>query len=394
MAKLLTPTLLVLVPWVGGIATPLTAQNYREYTLVRNRSQPYRTLFQIRAGYRGVDPEGENLATGQTDDAAFDGFLLYHSKDFVRGEDWEFDFFAGIDGVYVGLKDQYFPGKRSQSRIELFGRPKAFFREGFYQNDDYLTVGQYEGSDYGVKIATAQALDKGLLFDVGLFFRKNEFSRNGQTRVDFEIPDDYNAYGIALTLEQNTLVLDRNLGVPQSGMLMSVAVENERNDSNRTWGSSSTYTSSLPSEFWRGELRAEVYFPNGRTGVWEILVDGGYYDTADRVTSYHAEHVQGHLWGDSTLGYRMAFGSSFFVKPFAQFQYAKVLQSNGVSADDETFWGGGVDMSFVFNQNMALVLNYSYVNNPSRPPAGLDNDNYGEHQFFIGMDVSFGSGYR
>ena len=87
-------------------------------------------------------------------------------------------------------------------------------------------------------------------------------------------------------------------------------------------------------------------------------------------------------------------GQSFVLKPFAQVQYAKVLDELGVGSNEDMFWGGGLDMSLIFNENMALVLSYSYVNNPSRGHVSLQNDYYGEHQLFLGMDVSFGSGYR
>ena len=82
------------------------------------------------------------------------------------------------------------------------------------------------------------------------------------------------------------------------------------------------------------------------------------------------------------------------IKPFGQAQYAKILDAQGISSDEDFFWGGGVEMSLIFGENMALVLGYSYVNNPSRGHVSLQNDYYGEHQFFLGMDVSFGSGYR
>ena len=65
-----------------------------------------------------------------------------------------------------------------------------------------------------------------------------------------------------------------------------------------------------------------------------------------------------------------------------------------MSSEDRWFYGAGVDASVLFGENMAIVLYYSYVNNPSRMHVSLDNDFYGEHQFFIGFDVSFGSGYR
>ena len=50
-------------------------------------------------------------------------------------------------------------------------------------------------------------------------------------------------------------------------------------------------------------------------------------------------------------------------------------------------------MSLIFGGNLALVMRYSYVDNPSRAPVGLDKDLYGEHQLFVGLDASFGSGY-
>ena len=369
------------------------AQSYRDFLLVRNRPQPHRSLFQVRAGYKAGIAESENQTTGLVDDDTLDGFVLWHTKNLFEKSNYAMDFYAGLDGIYLGLKDDFFAGKNSQSRIELFGRPKAFYREGYYVNDDYLTTGQYEGQDYGVKLGFAQQLDQGMLFEIGGFFRENKFETNGQTRNDFIIPDDHNEYGVSVVLEQNTLVLDRQLGIPRGGMLFTVAVENARNSSSSTMGFTSGYTSSLPSGFWRGDGHLEFYYPNGKSGVWEIQIDGGYYATDDRVRSYHAEHVQGHQWGDATLGYR--FGStSFILKPYAQLQYSKILQLTGVTSDKEFFYGGGLDISWIFNQNMALVGNYSYVNNPSRPWVALDNDNYGQHQFFIGMDVSFGSGYR
>src|SRR5690606_30174678 len=139
----------------------------------------------------------------------------------------------------------------------------------------------------------------------------------------------------------------------RDGMLLTARVENVRNDSSRTWGFSSGYTSSLPSGFWRGDVRAELYFANGPTSTWEILADGGYYDSEDRVYSYQADHVQGHQWVDASLGYRMTFGTSFVLKPYLQAQYTKILELAGVGSDMEFFWGGGADLSWIFHENMA-----------------------------------------
>ena len=393
----LTPALTLLSALLVTQSTPLASQSYRDFMLVRNRQQPYRSLLQIRAGWRATDPEGENQSTGLVEDDSIDGFLLYHSKELSAREDWALDFYAGQDGVFLSVKDDLNYGKQSQTRLELFGRPKAFFRDGYYTGGHYLIRGQYEGRDYGLRLSTAQSVDQDLILDIGAFYKVNEFSRNAQTELrgplGFEIPDDFNSYGSTVTIEQNTIKLDRVLGLPQSGVLMTVMAEYALNDSNKMWGSTA-YTTKLASGFWRGHSRIEFYVPNSKSGVWEILADLGLYDKSDRVTSYHAEHVQGYLWGDGTLGYRMAIGQSFVFKPYLQLQYSKALDEQGTSSNEHVFWGGGVDMSLIFGNNMAMVLNYSYVNNPSRGHVSLQNDFYGEHQFFIGMDVSFGSGYR
>lgn len=392
-----TPRLSLLAILVAGAIFPGAAasQSYRDFMIVRNREQPFRSLFQVRAGYRGVDPEGENLDAGLTDDAAVDGFVYFHTKQLTSRENYVFDAYAGQDGIYLGLKDDLQYGKKAQTRLELFGRPKAFYREGFYRDGDYLITGQYEGRDYGVRITSSQAIEQGLILDLGVFYRKNEFERNEQTEIrpDFIIPDDYNAFGGQITLEQNTIKRSRVMGLPQAGSLLSIQVEYERNDSDRTWGSS-LYRTTLPSGFYRGQGRIEFYVPNGKTGVWEILLDGGYMDSADRVTSYNADRMQGHIWADAKLGYRLTFGESFVFKPFLQGQFTKILDETGVTSDEEFFYGGGLDAALVFGENMSLVLNYSYVNNPSRRWASLAVDNYGEHQLFFGLDVLFGSGYR
>lgn len=397
MAPTNSRSLFVWLPLVMAfLAIPLSAQaSYRDFTIVRNREQPFKSLFQVRAGYRGVDAEGENLETGLTDDTAFDGYILFHSKDVAEGEDLALDFYSGLDGTYLGLKNQLFPGRGdTQSRLEFFGRSKAFFREGYYVGGDYLTTGQYEGEDYGTRISTASSLAPGMILDIGVFYRSSDFSRNSQTRPDFMIPDQFDTYGLDFILEQNTVLLSRDLGLPESGLLVSLLVQYEENDSSRMLGGTNSYLSALPSTLWRGDLHAEIYRSASESTVWEIIADGGYYDSSDRVASYHAEHVQGYIWGDATLGLRMNAGDSFVIKPFAQAQFSKILELDGVGSDEKLFWGGGLESSLIFTESMALVMSYSYVDNPSRGHAGLGDDLYGEHQFFVGLDVSFGSGYR
>lgn len=378
-----------------GLCLPsLSAQSYRDFMLVRNRPQPFRDLLQFRAGAKGSIAEDENAAFGREDDIVPDGFVYWHTKNLAQGSKWLMDFYLGQDGGYLGFKDEMRMGKQTQTRLELFGRPRAFYREGYYQGDDYLVTGSYETSDYGASISYAQQVDKGLMLDFSTFYRRYEFDRTDLTRSDFLEPDDHHGYGVAVSLEQNTLVLDKILGMPRQGMLLTVRLENERNGSDRTFGFSGGYTSRLPSGFWRGEVAGEFYVPSGRDSAWVITFDGGYYDDKDRVHSYRAERVQGHQWVDATLGYRMAFSQSLVLRPYVQGQYTKVLELDGVGSDQEFFFGGGLDLGWNFSENLALVARYSYVDNPSRPSISMEEDIYGEHQFFVGMDVLFGSGFR
>ena len=99
----LTPTIVVFAAFLAVESAPLAAQSYRDFTLVRNRQQPYKSLLQIRAGWRATDPEGENTATGLVKDDSIDGFLLYHSKELSAREDWALDFYAGQDGLYLSV---------------------------------------------------------------------------------------------------------------------------------------------------------------------------------------------------------------------------------------------------------------------------------------------------
>ena len=156
MASLTHKTLFFLACSLG-FALPVAAQDYRDFTIVRNRPQPYNSLLQIRTGYRGTEAEGvDDPVSGHASDDAINGFLYFHSKDLIRGEDWVFDSYVGLDGAYAGLKGDLHPGKDSQSRIEVFGQHSAFYRPGYYQGGDYVPVGHYQGEDYAVRIGTAQ----------------------------------------------------------------------------------------------------------------------------------------------------------------------------------------------------------------------------------------------
>jgi hypothetical protein len=382
-----------------GSALPVVAQGYRDFTIVRNRPQAYSSLLQLRTGYRGVEAEGidDPLISGHAADDTIDGFVYFHTKDLVRGEDWVLDSYAGLDGIYAGLKGDMHPGKTTQSRIEVFSQHSAHYRPGYYSAGDYVPVGHYQGEDYTVRIGTAQVVDRGLILEFAAYYKDYAFSESEEPASvpnQFVLPDNFAAYGSTITLEQNSLQMDRILGLPMGGLLWTVQIDYETNDSGKEFGWINQSPRSLSKSYYRGETRFEAYVANGQSSAWAFLVDAGYYDSSDFITASRSNQVQGHMWGDGSFGYRMAFGDWFLLKPFAQLQYSKSLDITGVSSREKLFWGGGAHASLIFAKNIALVFEYSYVNNPSRPNVSPDRDLYGEHQFFIGMDVSFGSGYR
>ncbi len=372
------------------LASAMQAQSYADFMLVRNRERAERSLLQVRAGVSGTLAESENEVAGQEDDFAADGFIYYHSKEVSPQDPWIMDAYAGRDGVYFGLKEKVFPGKPTQGRLELFGRAFPFYREGFYSGDDFVPTGRYEGRDYGARLGVSREVDAGMRLEGSTFYKVYDFSRNKDTASDFTEPDNFSAYGARITLEQNTVTLNRRSGLPESGYLWTIAAEREQNDSSKIWGVTGGFQSELPRGIWRGQAHLEMFIPNGASGVFELDVDASLSDEDDRVYNNRAEHPQGNLWADGILGYRMVFGDGFIITPKAALQYVRTLNASGVGSSEDYFYGGGLDLAFGVGGGMAVVARYSFLNNPSRPPVSFNEDLYGEHQFFVGLDMIFG----
>jgi hypothetical protein len=374
------------------LTLPLAAQSYRDLMTVRNREQTERSLLQVRIGLNADIAEDENKPNGEEDGFAPGGFVYLHQKG-AFGEKWTADAYAGREGLYLGIKDEVFPGKPDQARLEFFGRLFSFYREGYFDDGDFISTGRYEGKDWGVRLGYGRELEHKTRMEFSPFFHSYMFEDNSDTAVDYVIPDDYNAYGGRLTYEQNTLSLSRQHGLPEQGFLLNLAVEREENDSSRTFGYS-VYQSRLPSGLWRGEGHFEFYHTDPGGSTWEVILDAQITDEDDRVFNNDAEKPNGHLWADGTVGYRMIFMDSVFITPFGEVQFLRALDVDRSSSDNETFFGGGINIAFPFGQGMALVANYSYLSNPSRPPVKFDKDTFGEHQFFIGIDVAFTGVFR
>ena len=138
--------------------------------LVRNREQPERSLLQVRLGLNGGIAEDEDKVNGNEDAYMAGGFIYYHQVG-VTAKRWVTDAYFGRDGIYLGIKDDVFPGKPEQSRLEIFGRPFSFYRDGYFDDGDFVSTGRYEAKDWGVRLSYGKELDNKLRTEIGPFFQ-------------------------------------------------------------------------------------------------------------------------------------------------------------------------------------------------------------------------------
>ena len=371
------------------LAAGTAAQSYRDLTLVRSLPTPYNEVLQLRAGLLGGLADDEVPAIGLENEFGWDGHVWYHQQGFT-GQEASIDVYAGRDGAYASLVEGDLVASGSQSRLELGARYFPFYREGFYRNGDFVPTGQYEAEDFFVNLGLARQVEGGLTVEVAAFYRRNNFSRNDQTQASFVIPEDYNAYGGRVTLEQAAISFDQNTNRPDQGFVVTLAAEREQNDAEGTFGTVGIFESSLPSGFWRGLGRAEFYAPQSGLGVWEVFVEGQWTDNTDRVFNADAQKPIGEVWVDGTVGFRFELGDALWLTPFGQGQYVRIRNETGTAVDSEFFWGGGARAGFDLGSGFSILGFYSYLTNQSRAPVSTSRDTFGEHRFFAGAELRFG----
>ena len=367
------------------LAPALPAQLYDDLTFVRNRPSPYSTVLAARLGLLGGFPDTTDASVGLEENYGVDGYAYYLGEGFGSTAG-QLQAYAGRDGGYLSLTNSDLVGAETQSRLELTTRYFPFYHEGFYRGDNFVPTGRYEGSDYGASLSFGKSTGE-MLLEGGLFYRSYSFERNDDTAASYVVPTDYDAWGANFWLEHNTLVLDRETGLEREGFILTLGVENERNDSSGTFGVIGVNESELPSTLWRGRGHLEWYFPQGESTTIDLVLDGVITDDNDRIYDYDAQRPQGHLWIDGQIGFRFALGSGIHVRPYGKGQYLQILNEAGTSSDKKLFWGGGLDMVYSFGDNLALIGYYSYLGNESRPPISVSEDTFGEHRFFLGFEV-------
>jgi hypothetical protein len=368
----------------------LEGPSYRELQITRNRPRPYVSGLIVRGGLGGVMADDEDQSVGREESMFADGFA-YFRADRVTAYEFGLEAYAGRDGAVLSMQqDNMGEDGASGGRLELSARYFPFYREGYYDGDDWVATGRYEGRDEGAYLGFTSVLGEGVILELGPFYRQYQFERTDATDVGYTIPEDYNTYGGRIYFEQSTLQLDNLYGLPKNGFQASIRVDYEQNDAEGDFGTV-RWSSSLPSTIWRGALRLEWYFPTDGASVWEFRLDGEMNDRADRVHIYDAQKPIGETWADARLGYRLELGSGLFVTPFAQLQYTKTPNASGDSASDDFWIGAGGRFRFDLGDAMSVLGEYSYLSNANRPSSSYEEDVYGEHQFFVGAELRIGA---
>ncbi|MCC6785024.1 MAG: hypothetical protein IT457_19405 [Planctomycetes bacterium] len=380
----------------ASLALPaaLTAQGYRDYRapnfqdfgLVRARPTPWKTGFVVRGGLAGSLAADEDEALALENATAFDGFAWFRG-DHLGDREAQLDLYAARDGVIASIRD----GRPEETggRLELSGRFFPKWREGFYRGDTYVPTGQYEGRDFGAYLGFAAPIADGMTAEIGPFWRRYEFERGDQTLATYTIPDDFDTFGGRAQFQHESLAFDREYGRPVDGFLLAIRVEYEHNGSDQPFGTA-LWTSSLPSAFWRGGGHLEWYFPQGDGSVWEWQLDASMSDESDRVHNFDASKPAGHLWVDTSIGYRLDFGA-MALTPSGRGQFTRTVEESGSGASDKFWFGGGFHLDWRLGDNFSVIGDYSYLSNANRPTVAWDRDVGGEHQFFAGLELRFGT---
>jgi hypothetical protein len=377
-------------------AAELAAQKYssrrtsfRTFMDTRTRQVPFKEVIQIEgsaaAGF--VDDKGTSISPGEKDLETIDGSVWYHSESFTENNA-VVDFYAGRDGGILSIQDTS-PAFGSGQRLELFGRYTPFFREGFYENQEFVATGQYSGTDWGMYLGVGESPTEGVYFEAGPYFRVYEFDRTSRTSANYTLPDNFFSWGARLYLEQNTIALDRESGKPRQGYLLSIVVEREQNGSKKTFGVEPDYTTTLPEALWRARAKFESYLPLGFSTV-ELHAEANLSDEDDRIYNYDADRPGvGEFWIDSEARLRLDFGA-LEITPLAKLKYQQVRDRFGESLTDDVFWGGGLYIQYAFGDTFEIFADYSYSQDSNRPAISFIDDTLGQHQVFLGGRLRFG----
>jgi hypothetical protein len=375
-----------------GLATAARSQSMVDLVDGRNGARPYASIFEIEAGMIGAIAGDEDPSTGLEDGFSWDGHVYYRDEATGSGRG-TVEAYAGRDGLFGGYTDGKLVGDDTLTRFEVRARPWMFYRDGFYRGDKLVQNGFYEGSDYEGYVGFGREAQPGFYIETGPFYKQLSFSRSDITASTFTIPEDYAAYGLRIYVEQSTVQMDRRRGMPREGFQLTVLGEREWNDSDEVFGNAFLLTK-LPSAVWRLRGRLEWYVPSSEDATWEIFANGGWHDEQDRVQNFEGQRPLGDRWADAQLRLRFNLGASTTLTPFVHGQFSRVIAEDGVSATKDFFIGGGIESYVHLSDAFSLHGYYSYLDNENRPSIRVDEDLHGEHMFYLGIVMRFGSTRR
>jgi hypothetical protein len=296
---------LVLLP-----AAPLLAQTYTTMTETRQGATPYKSVLQVEGGAIGTQADPRDEVVGLDDDISWDGRVYWRNGSVGRRRS-TIEAYAGRDGLAGSWQDGKLIGDETVTRVEVRARPWMFYRDGFYDGSDRLRAnGFYEGRDYEAYLGFGKDLQPGLYLEFGPYYRSLDFDARTYTpaTVDtFRTPDDHNAYGGRLYIEQATVEYDRRRLMPRQGFVLSLLGEREWNDSDREFGTD-VYATSLASAYWRMRGRLAWYVPATDDLCWEIFGMGGWQDDKDRLQNTEGQRPLGSQWGDAQIRLRIHVG--------------------------------------------------------------------------------------
>lgn len=378
--------LVALCAAMGTVSAQWHKPDYEDLTIVRNRRWSKKEFWEIRSGVLTGRPNSTNAQRFSEDRTSADGHVYYHAEGAFDRPQSQLDAYVGRDGTYLGWIEGNPNSSQGYSRFELHGRQWGhFIREGFYQSRDFVPVGVYRARDWRARLSFASFIAEGIRMEAGAFYGANEFERYSATAANFRIPDDYNVYGASLRLEENKLERDQMTYLPFRGHILSVWVDREWNQSNTSFGIAGRQTS-LPSAVVRGGAHLEYYFPYTNTGTFILTADGGAGPSNDRVWIHDASKPIGQMWIDGRVDYRILVSDTLTIRPGARLQWLRIDDEFGVSKDKMVFWGAQAEIRLDSSENLAFVLEYSFLSNQSRRPIALKKDSIGEHRLFFGIE--------
>jgi len=368
----------------------IAAQSFVELTDARNTTNPFSSVLMLEAGAIGVAASPDATTRGLDDEIGLDGRAYFRDEAFGsrRGT---LEAYAGRDGIFAGYTDGKLVGDATLTRFEVHAQPWQFYRDGFYTNDELRPNGFYDGSSYEGYVGFGRD-QNGLYIEFGPYYKALQFARSRLTddisNPTFVIPEDYNAYGGRMYLEQNTVQMDRRRGMPRDGYALTIIGEREWNDSRGAFGTA-VFNTELPSAVWRVRGRLEWYIPASDSAIWEVYAHGGWQDELDRVENTQGQRPLGNQWADAQVRLRLHLGRSMTVTPFFEGQYSHVANEFGTSATSDFFIGGGLESYFHFSETLSMHAWYSYLDNENRPSIEIDNDVHGQQMFYLGMVLNF-----